>query len=49
MERRYEPPPHGADMEYWSLPITIGLFYREYAHELSAGSLKLGADVGCPS
>lgn len=34
-------------MEKRSLPITIGLLYREYEHELSAGTLKLG-DVGCP-
>ena len=47
MERRYQPPPHGADMEIGSVPITIGLLYREYQQELRAGTLKLG-EIGCP-
>ncbi len=41
------PPPHGADMELWSVPITIGKLYREYQRLLKAGELRL-EDVGCP-
>ena len=47
MERRYQPPPHGVDMELRSVPITIGLLYREYEQELKAGTLNLG-NAGCP-
>jgi hypothetical protein len=31
-----------------SVPITIGLLYREYERLLRAGELQLSEDVGCP-
>ena len=34
-------------MELRSVPITIGLFYREYERLLRAGALRL-ENVGCP-
>lgn len=35
-------------MELPSVPITIGLLYREYERLLSAGALQFEEDVGCP-
>jgi hypothetical protein len=35
-------------MESQSVPITVGLFYREYARLLRAGELRLPEGICCP-
>ena len=40
-------PLHGADMEMYSMPITMGMFYRTYEDLLRRGLLQLEG-IACP-